>query len=180
VLDTLEPVEREVRISDGSWYLARIRPYRTVDNFIDGVVLTFADVTERVQALAARKARSLAEAIVDTVHEPLLVLEPGLNVISANRAYCARFGTTAEATLGQPLFEIGGGRWNHAVLRQQLQALAASTAGAERRTLALDLPAEAGAVVHLSLRRIAEQDIDTGMVLLAIDPLPAPFTGGPP
>jgi two-component system CheB/CheR fusion protein len=47
VLDHLAPVEREVRSLKGGWYLARIRPYRTVDDRIDGVVATFIDVTDR-------------------------------------------------------------------------------------------------------------------------------------
>src|SRR4029077_19917274 len=40
VLDTLVPCERELRTPGGAWYLARIRPYRTLDDVIDGLVLT--------------------------------------------------------------------------------------------------------------------------------------------
>jgi two-component system CheB/CheR fusion protein len=47
VLDDLTPIEREIRSRDGGWYLVRVRPYRTVDDKIDGVVTTFIDVTER-------------------------------------------------------------------------------------------------------------------------------------
>ena len=46
VLDTLVPKEREVRTADGKWYLARIQPYRTLENVIEGVVLTFTEVTD--------------------------------------------------------------------------------------------------------------------------------------
>ena len=49
VLDHLSPVEREIRSVKGGWYLVRVRPYRTVDDKIDGVVATFIDVTERRQ-----------------------------------------------------------------------------------------------------------------------------------
>lgn len=45
VLDTLIPREREVRTADGAWYLARIQPYRTLDNVIEGLVLSFTEVT---------------------------------------------------------------------------------------------------------------------------------------
>jgi two-component system CheB/CheR fusion protein len=54
-------MEREVRIpgKGGARFLLRIRPYRTVDNTIDGVVMTFfADVTGRTLAGKARKKRS--------------------------------------------------------------------------------------------------------------------------
>ena len=60
VLDDLAPVEREIRSRDGGWYLARIRPYRTVDDKIDGVVATFIDVSERrrmEEALRTAKER---------------------------------------------------------------------------------------------------------------------------
>jgi len=75
VLESLVPIERELCTALGTWFLLRIQPYRTVDNLIDGVVLTFADVTERVQAIASRKARDIAEAVVDTVNDPLVVLD---------------------------------------------------------------------------------------------------------
>lgn len=47
VLKDLAPIEREVESEEGRWFLTRLRPYRTVDDRIDGVVLTFVDVTER-------------------------------------------------------------------------------------------------------------------------------------
>ncbi|MEJ0047968.1 MAG: chemotaxis protein CheB, partial [Rhodospirillales bacterium] len=47
VLQTLEPLEREIDAHGGSWYVRRILPYRTHDNRIEGVVVTFSDITER-------------------------------------------------------------------------------------------------------------------------------------
>jgi two-component system CheB/CheR fusion protein len=62
VLDHLTPIEREIRSHNGGWYLARLRPYRTVDDKIDGVVATFIDVTERRQMEEAlRTARENLE-----------------------------------------------------------------------------------------------------------------------
>ena len=46
-LRTLRPIEREIRSTDDRWYIARIAPYRTVEDKIDGVVFTFVDITER-------------------------------------------------------------------------------------------------------------------------------------
>lgn len=45
VMRSLRPIDREVPSDDGRWYLARLRPYRTVDDRIDGVVVTFVDFT---------------------------------------------------------------------------------------------------------------------------------------
>jgi two-component system CheB/CheR fusion protein len=49
VLADLVPLEREIRSRKGDWYLVRMRPYRTVENKIDGVVATFVDISERRQ-----------------------------------------------------------------------------------------------------------------------------------
>ena len=47
VIADLTPVRREIRSRNGRWYDLRMRPYRTVDDKIDGVVITFVDITER-------------------------------------------------------------------------------------------------------------------------------------
>lgn len=65
VLETLVPCEREMRTIDGNWYLARIQPYRTLDNVIEGVVLTFSDISKRIAAeTESREARERAEGIL--------------------------------------------------------------------------------------------------------------------
>ena len=61
VLATLHPVSREVQSTTGCWYILRLLPYRTEDDRIEGVVLTFVDITERKQAEAERE-RLLQEA----------------------------------------------------------------------------------------------------------------------
>jgi len=66
VLDTLIPTEREVRTANGAWYLARIQPYRTLDNVIEGVVLTFTEVTDFKRASEKVKR---SEALLTTAQE---------------------------------------------------------------------------------------------------------------
>ncbi len=57
VLADLVPIERNARTNTGRWLLARLRPYRTLEDKIDGVVITFVDVTERTEAEAAWESR---------------------------------------------------------------------------------------------------------------------------
>jgi two-component system CheB/CheR fusion protein len=65
VLDTLRPLRVDVQTRDGSWYAMRILPYRTLDNVIEGAVLTFVDVTEsKAAAEELRKANDLARLAV--------------------------------------------------------------------------------------------------------------------
>jgi two-component system CheB/CheR fusion protein len=70
VLDTLRPVERELRHRDGRCYLARWLPYRSIEGRIDGVVVTFVDVTDLRDAVAARRR---SEQALQQVEERLRV-----------------------------------------------------------------------------------------------------------
>ncbi|MFB6098449.1 MAG: ATP-binding protein [Salinibacter sp.] len=64
-----------------------------------------------------------AQQIVDTLHEPLLVLDRDLTVQRVNPAFYRAFETTEEETIGRPLFEIGGGHFDHPALRDPLGTL---------------------------------------------------------
>jgi two-component system CheB/CheR fusion protein len=66
VLDTLAPKEAQVRSTAGRWYTMSIRPYRTLDNVIEGAVITFVDITEmrRIEDALAKEQPSLRLAVV--------------------------------------------------------------------------------------------------------------------
>lgn len=122
VLRKLTTIEAEVRSDAGRWYLRRMLPYRTRDNHIAGVVITFSDITDRRAAAAAvDDARIFAEAIVGTVRQPLLVLDAGLRVQSANPAFYGLFGVAAEETTGRLLYDLGNGQWDIPALRTLLE-----------------------------------------------------------
>ncbi len=62
VLAALAPLSKEVRADDGRWYIRRITPYRTLDDRIEGVVITFVDVCDiKKSEEALREAREQAE-----------------------------------------------------------------------------------------------------------------------
>jgi two-component system CheB/CheR fusion protein len=70
VLETLEKVECEVPSRDARWYLARLLPYRTIEDKIDGVILTFVDITDRRHAEeAARSGEQRLRALIDSVKD---------------------------------------------------------------------------------------------------------------
>ena len=66
VLDTLVPKKVDVQTTDGNWYAMRILPYRTLDNVIEGAVITFVDITEMKRAEAALREAGLPYAIATT------------------------------------------------------------------------------------------------------------------
>jgi len=73
VLSRLTPIEKEVRSADGDWYTARVLPYRTGDDRIDGVVLTLAETTQRKRA---------EEAIAEDLRSTQILHELGARLIS--------------------------------------------------------------------------------------------------
>jgi two-component system CheB/CheR fusion protein len=107
----------EVQAHDGRWYVRQVLPYRTRDNRTEGVVITFSDVA----AEALQEARLYAESIVDTVREPLLVLDGDLRVRSANRSFYATFHATQEETVGRLLYELSNRQWDIPKLRTLLE-----------------------------------------------------------
>ena len=245
VLGRLVPVEREIQDETGQWYLTRVLPYRSTDDRIEGVVITFIDITTRkdaeealraseerlrrmvnvdavgvlifdgegtlidsndaflkmcgytredvtarkltwrsmtppeyvafseqqLQTLAQtgrigpyekeylhkdgsrswmvlagaslgdgtvieycidimdrkraehelRQAELYAKEIIDSLHEPLLVLTNGLEIRSANPAFYHHFGMKPEDTTGRVIYSLGGGRWDVPALRKLLE-----------------------------------------------------------
>jgi two-component system, chemotaxis family, CheB/CheR fusion protein len=93
VLDNLTPVETEVRSHSGRWYLHRTLPYRTSNNRIAGVVLTFVDITRRRQAeLALAQAQGRLEAALEHNPAAIVMVEiPTSRVLHINRRAAALF-----------------------------------------------------------------------------------------
>jgi two-component system CheB/CheR fusion protein len=76
-IDSMSVKEREVQDREGHWYALRIRPYRTLDDRIDGAVLVLIDIDDIKRSLEqTRAARDYAEAIVETVGQPLCLTQP--------------------------------------------------------------------------------------------------------
>ncbi|TIU30441.1 MAG: PAS domain S-box protein, partial [Mesorhizobium sp.] len=121
VLKKLAPIEVEVPSDAGRWYLRRMLPYRTRDNRIAGVVVTFSDITDQKRAAdASDDARIYAETIVETIRQPLLVLDGSLQVQSANRAFYNQFHVRKQETEGKLIYELGNGQWDIPILRTLL------------------------------------------------------------
>jgi nitrogen-specific signal transduction histidine kinase len=66
-------------------------------------------------------ACALAHAIVDTVREPVVVLDQDLRVVAANRAFYLTFKVNADKTDGKRLYELGNGEWGGPQLRELLE-----------------------------------------------------------
>ncbi|MBD2261187.1 chemotaxis protein CheB [Pseudanabaena sp. FACHB-2040] len=124
VLETLNTKEQELQTQGGNWYALRIRPYRTTENQIDGVTMVFLDIDAlKRHAASLEVARNYAEAIVETVQTPLVVLNADLEVNTVNRSFCEMFQVSVSETVQFSLFELGNGQWNIPQLRSALEEI---------------------------------------------------------
>ncbi|TVT56340.1 MAG: SAM-dependent methyltransferase [Sedimenticola thiotaurini] len=170
VLDTLVPFECEAHTVNGTCYLARIQPYRTLDNMIDGVVLTFTDISLRVAAEAATQvAREQADAIIDTLRESLLVLDDNLNVVRASRSFLQDFQVTPEKTIGCKVYELGNGQWDIPELRELLENILPRDKEFEAFEVVHDFPTIGRRKMILNARRILGEKTSKSLILLAME-----------
>jgi two-component system CheB/CheR fusion protein len=108
VFETLRPLEREVRSQDGRWYLARISPYRTDEDRIEGMVLNFIDVSERRQAQEQLRARDERLRLVaeSTRDFAIITLDGEGRVTSWNQGAELMYGYAEGEILGESFGRI--------------------------------------------------------------------------
>ena len=105
VLQHLQTIEREVQTRQGRWYLTRVLPYRTTQDRIEGVVMTFLDVTERRHAESlVRASEERLRLLIDSVKDyAIFTIAPDGKVASWNAGAQRVFGYTEREIVGQPV-----------------------------------------------------------------------------
>ncbi len=124
VLQKLIPVEATVQDEGGRWFQVTVLPYVTLDNRIDGTVVTAVDVDAvKKGELLLAEARRYAESIVDAIRESLVVLDRDGRIRSANRAFLLMVGETSREIEGRLLYDVGEGEWNLPALRKRVDEM---------------------------------------------------------
>ena len=118
---------------------------------------------------AIAHGHDLAEAIVDSIREPLLVLDPDLRVIAASRSFYRTFGVTRRKTEGQLVFELGDGQWNIPGLRTILEDIIPKRRTVESFEVEHEFPSIGRRVMLLNARRVFNEDGAASAILLAIE-----------
>ena len=167
-IDGLDPHEEEVLDHDGRWYLLGVRPYRSIDHRVDGAVLTALDIDDsRRHQQHVERTRDYFMGIVETISQPLIVVDDQMRVRTANRSFYDLFETTPRHTEGKSIYQLDGGRWNTPELRSALTAAAAREGGDHVR-IAHATGLEHATQVMLSVRGF-ELDRSKHWILIAMD-----------
>ncbi|HVN65122.1 MAG TPA: CheR family methyltransferase [Methanomicrobiales archaeon] len=168
VMDTLVFREKEVEGRDGSTFLMRILPYRTADNVIDGVVITFTDVTSlHTLRKELQAARVLAENIVRALRQPVVILDGDMRAVQANEAFFSTYRFREDEVKGQPFFTPGNGVWDIPELRDGLENVLPNDNRIDDLTLTADFPGIGRKVLLVNARMIAA-DVPTGKLILLV------------
>jgi len=169
VLADLNTVEREIQANDNRWFQLRIVPYRTSERIIDGAVATFNEITQiKRSQQKAELGQALAETTVNTVEEPLLVLDLGFEIETANRAFLSTFGFSRNQTTGRSLFDLDSGNWDTPELREILDTVSRTGEEISDRTIEHEWTAVGWKRLHMNVRLVVVPESEERRILLAI------------
>src|ERR1700730_12882416 len=114
-------------------------------------------------------ARALAQAIVDTVREPLLVLDGDLRVLAVSRSYYLTFRVDRQDVLGRPLCALGDGQWHIPALRSLLEKIIPERAAMDAFEVEHEFPRIGRRIMLLNARAVFCADQAHTTLLLAFE-----------
>lgn len=121
VIHDVTPQELEVDVQ-GRHFSVLMRPYKTMDKRIDGAVLTLLDVDQlKHKEQVALASQEYSNAIIQTIHDPLLILNQQLVVERANKSYFDTFRVSLQDAVGKPFFKISNKQWDLPELKELLE-----------------------------------------------------------
>src|SRR6476619_3428352 len=126
-------------------------------------------VSDRNPLAAVAHGHSLAEAIVDTVREPLVVIDRDLRVIASSRSFYRTFAVEPRNTQGRKLYLLGDGQWNIPALRTVLEEIIPRHRTVEAYEVEHEFPTIGRRVMLLNARQVLGADGSSLALLLAIE-----------
>ncbi len=166
LLDAMEGGNREpcdIRDAHGCWYSLRILPSVGLNGKIDGAVVMLIDID------AAKRGLDFAEAIVDTVREPLVILNHNLRVVSANKAFYETFQATPQETEDRLIYDLGEGQWNIPKLRELLDNILPAHSTFRDFEVVHEFARVGRKVMLLNAREVFDANAQVRTILLAIE-----------
>lgn len=174
VMDRVFYKNKEVLTKDGKWYLVRIIPYKTTENIIDGALITFTDINEKKEIQRLLERLEYVRSIIDTVREPLVILDNEMRVISVNDSFYEKFGVKKEDAVGKVLFEMENQQWDIPKLRELLEKTLPKNHKIENLMVEHDFPEIGHRKMLLNAQKISERVIEgtkigKEMIILSIE-----------
>ena len=126
------------------------------------------DDRQRREAIL-QEVQSFAEAIVETVREPLLVLDKDLHVMMANPSFLRTFRASKAETEGRLLYELGNGQWDIPELRRLLEDIIPQHTEFRDFEVTHDFPAIGRRTMLLNARKLSEPGVNRELFLLAME-----------
>jgi two-component system CheB/CheR fusion protein len=166
LLDAMERGDRkprDIRDTHGRWYSLRILPSVGADGKTDGAVLMLIDID------AAKRGLDFAEAIVETVREPLVILSQNLQVVKANKTFYETFQASPEETEGRLIYDLGNGQWNIPKLRELLENILPAHSTFRDFEVTHDFEHVGRKVMLLNATEIFNPNAQARTILLAIE-----------
>lgn len=157
-VSTVTPREREVQDRQGRWYSLKIRPYKNVDNRIEGAVLALADLdSARQHRETLTLVREQLQMIAEAVSDPMMLIDEALHVSMVNEPFRRVFGGRQPAP-DAPVLE-GDGLWGTGPLRELIEEVRTSSDRPARRRIEFDLDGGSRQVDIVALPlRVADRD----------------------
>jgi two-component sensor histidine kinase len=116
---------------------------------------------------AIEDAQTLAQAIVATIHEPLLVLDAEFRVLAASRSFCETFQADPAETQGRLLYALGDGQWDIPALRLLLETIIPERAAMDDFEVTHEFPGLGRRIMLLNARKVIYETSDDMTILLA-------------
>ena len=141
-----------------------------MDDRIAGAVITFQNIDPLKRGLqTAEEARDYAEGMIETVREPLVVLDSDLRIQRATQAFYDMFLVSRDETQGRFLYDLGNGQWNHPRLRELLGNALFRSESFYDFEIDHEFPHIGHRVMRLNGRRIPFPQAERRMLLLSIE-----------
>jgi two-component sensor histidine kinase len=129
---------------------------------------TGLSVRSRVPEIESNKARELAQAVFDTVIEPLVVLDSDLRIIVASRSFYQTFQVDRQDTEGRLIYEVGDRQWDVPELRKALEKILPEHGELDGYGVERDFPAIGRRAFSLTARKVFHEGSDSTHILLAL------------
>jgi two-component system CheB/CheR fusion protein len=170
VVDTMSVREREVQDREGRWYSMRVRPYRTMDNKIDGAVMTFIDIdaAKRIH-LELQREQTFTAAVLESAAALVMVTDMEGHIARFNLA-CRRLSEYSfEEVEGKPFWDVLVPPEEIAAVKQVYKELAGSRAARENENHWVDRSGQRHLISWSSTLVTEAQDATRHLVWVGVD-----------